>query len=75
MSAQTIHDDRIATLDNEAVAYSDMATYLPTAQFDARKVRSNLEASSPHLDDSDRAVLATLEERPFSLVCEHDAQN
>jgi hypothetical protein len=33
MSAQTIHNDLLATLGNEAVAYSRVTKYLRTAQF------------------------------------------
>jgi hypothetical protein len=37
MSAQAIHDDLLATLGNEAVAYSRVTKYLRTAQFDLTK--------------------------------------
>jgi hypothetical protein len=64
MRAQAIHNDLMATLGNEAVTYRTVTKYLRTAQFD-------LDSSSPHLTSaSGRAILATLEEKPFSSVRE-----
>jgi hypothetical protein len=48
MSAQTIHDDLIATPGKEAVEYSRVTKYLRTAQFDPITVPSHPDASSPH---------------------------
>jgi hypothetical protein len=59
MSAQAIHDDLAATLGDKALTDSRMTKYLRKAQF-----------TLPHLDDSDRAILAALEEKPFSTVRE-----
>jgi hypothetical protein len=70
MSAQAIHDDLVATLGYKALAYSTVTKYLRTARFDPAKDPPNNDASSHHLDDSDQAILAALEERPFSSVCE-----
>jgi hypothetical protein len=67
---QAMHGDLIATLVNEAVAYSRVTKYLRTAQFNPTKVFSNPDAGSCHLDDSDRGILAALEEKPFSSVRE-----
>jgi hypothetical protein len=65
-----LHNNLIATPGNEAVPHSRVTNYLPKAQFDLIKFPSNPDASSPHLDDSDRAILATLDEKPFSSVRE-----
>jgi hypothetical protein len=70
MSVQAIHNGLIATLSDEAETYSTMTNYLRTALFDPTTVPSSADASSPHLDDSDRAILAALEENPFSSVRE-----
>jgi AraC-like DNA-binding protein len=67
-SAQATHSDLIATLRNEAVACSTMTKHLCTAQLHTIKIHSNPDTSSPHLDDSDRAILAALEEKSFSSV-------
>jgi hypothetical protein len=70
MSAQAIHDDLMSTLCNEAITDRTVTKYPRTAQFNPTKVPSNPDASSTHLDDSDRATLATLEEKPFPSVRE-----
>jgi hypothetical protein len=70
MSAQVISDDLVVTLGAEALAYSPVMKYLRKAQFDPTKVPSNSHASSPHIDNFARAILAALEEKPFSSVRE-----
>jgi hypothetical protein len=75
MSTQVFHDDLGATLGYEAVAYSIVTKYLRTAKFNSTMVPSNPDAcshhlTSPHLDDSDKAILAIFEEKPFSSVRE-----
>jgi hypothetical protein len=70
MSAQAIDDNLVATLGAEASAYSTVMKYLGTAQFDPAKDPLNSDASSSHLDDSDKAILAALEEKSFSSVRE-----
>jgi hypothetical protein len=70
MSIQAIHDDLVATLGYKALAYSMVTKYLRTARFDPATNPLNSDASSPHIDDSDKAVLAALEEKPFSSVQE-----
>jgi hypothetical protein len=70
MSAQVIHDGLRATRDDEAVAYSRAMKYLRAAWFDPTTVPSNPDASSPHPGDSDRAMLAAMEEKLPSLVPE-----
>jgi hypothetical protein len=63
MSAQAIHDDLGATLSAETPAYSTVTKYLRTARFDPAKDPRNSDASSPHFDDFDKAILAALEEK------------
>jgi hypothetical protein len=45
------------------VAYSTVTRYLRDAKLGTAEVTLDPEQSSPHLDDSDRAVLAILEEK------------
>jgi hypothetical protein len=70
MSAQTIHDDLVAALEYKAPAYSTVTKYLRPARFDPAKSPRNSDASSAHLDDSDKPILATLGENPFLSVRE-----
>jgi hypothetical protein len=65
LSAHEIHDDLVATLSPKAVAYSTVTCYLHEAKFGTTKVTLDLEPSSPHIDDSDQAILAALKENPF----------
>jgi hypothetical protein len=65
MSIHVIHDDLVITLGNKALAYSAVTKYLRKVQSDTAKVPSNRDTSLPHLDDSNRAILAALEESPF----------
>jgi hypothetical protein len=68
--SQETHHDIIATRGDEALAHSTVTKCLRKAQSDAATVPSNRDASSFHLDDSDRAILTALEGKPFSLVRE-----
>jgi hypothetical protein len=63
LSAHTIHDDLVAALGPKAVAYSRVTRYLREAKLGTAEVTLSPEQSSPHLDDSDRAILAVLEEK------------
>jgi hypothetical protein len=65
MLAQAIHDDHVATLGVEAAACSAVTKYLRTARFDPAKDPRHSDASSPHLDDSDKAILAALKKNRF----------
>jgi hypothetical protein len=60
-----IHDDFVATFGPKAVAYSTVTGYLREAKFGTTEVTLDPEPSSPHLDDSDRDILAALEEKCF----------
>jgi hypothetical protein len=65
MSTQTIYNDLVATLGDKAVAYGTVTKCLHKAKSNNAQVPSNSDAISPHLDASDRAILAALEEKPF----------
>jgi hypothetical protein len=66
--ARVIHDDLVATLGEEAIAYSNMTKYLREAQTSPDDATALPEEISPHIDDSDEAVLRALEEFSFSSV-------
>jgi hypothetical protein len=67
-----IHDDLVATLSPKAVAYNMVTPYLHEAQVGTAEVTLGPEPSSPHLDDSDRAILAALEEKKSNFrPCEN----
>jgi hypothetical protein len=70
MWPQAIHDDLVATLGAKALACRTVTKYLHTAWFDPAKDPPTSDASSHHLDDSDKAILAALEEKPFSSLRE-----
>jgi hypothetical protein len=67
-----IHDDLVAILDPEAVAFSTVPRYLREAKLGTAEVTLDPDSGSPHLDDSDRPVLAALEEKKSRLrPCEN----
>jgi hypothetical protein len=68
--AHAIHDNLVATLDPKAVAYSTVTRYFLEAKLGTARFTFDSKPSSPHLDDSDYAILAALEERPFSSMRE-----
>jgi hypothetical protein len=59
--ADVIHDDLVAILDPKAVAYSTVTRYLREVKLGTAEVILDPEPSSPHIDDSDRTILAALE--------------
>jgi glycerol-3-phosphate dehydrogenase len=63
-----IQDDPLATLDPKAVIYSTVTCYLGEAKLGTTDVTLHREPSSPHPDDSDRAILAALAEKPLLSV-------
>jgi hypothetical protein len=65
---QVIHYDLVATLGEEAIAYSTVAKYLHEAQTGPDEATALLEEITPHIDDSDDLILSTLEELPFFSV-------
>jgi hypothetical protein len=70
LSAHGIHDSLVATLGPNAVAYSRVTRYLREAQPGTAEVTLRPEPSSPHLDDSDRVILAALDGKSFSSMRE-----
>jgi hypothetical protein len=58
-----IHDDLVATLVLKAVTYNMVMHYLREAKIGTSEVTLNPEPSSHRLDDSDRAILAALEDK------------
>jgi hypothetical protein len=66
--ARVIHDDLAATLGEEAIACGSVTKYLCEAQTGPDDVTPLPEEISHHIDDSDEAILRTLEEFSFSLV-------
>jgi hypothetical protein len=61
--AHVIHDDLVSTLDSKAVGYSSVTRYLREAKLVTAEVTLDREASSPRLDDSNRAISGALEEK------------
>jgi hypothetical protein len=65
---RAIHDDLVATLDAKAIAYSAVTKYLCEAQTGTDDATELPEEISPHIDDSDEAILRGLEEFSFFSV-------
>jgi hypothetical protein len=65
---QVIHDDLVATLGEEAIAYSTVTKYLREAQTGPDDGITLSEEISPHINDWDEAILRAIEEFPFSSV-------
>jgi hypothetical protein len=61
--AHAIHDDLVATLGSKAVAFNTVTRDLREAKLSTAEVTLDPKPSSPHLDDSDPALLAALEEK------------
>jgi hypothetical protein len=68
LTAQVLYDDLVATLSMEATAYSMVTNYLRAARIIPRDATAFSAATSPHIDESDEAILRALEELPFSSV-------
>jgi hypothetical protein len=66
--ARVIHDNLVATLGEEAIAYSSMTKYIREVQTGPDDAPALPEEISPHIDDSDEAILRALEEFSFSSV-------
>jgi hypothetical protein len=65
---QVIHNHLVATLGEEAIAYSTVTKYFREVQIGRNDAMPSSEAISPHIDDSDEAIRSALEELPFSSV-------
>jgi hypothetical protein len=66
--AQTIHDGLVGKLGSNTLTYVTVSKDLHRAEFCTTKVPSNPDVSLPCLDDSDKALLAVVEEELFSSV-------
>jgi hypothetical protein len=67
-TAQVIDDDLVATLCVKAITYSTVTNYLRAARIIRRDAIPLSVLASPHIDDSDKAILKALDEFLFSLV-------
>jgi hypothetical protein len=68
LTAQVIHDELVSTLSEEAIAYSTVTNYLVVARIIPRDPTPFAAAISPHIDESDEAILRALEQLLFSSV-------
>jgi hypothetical protein len=68
MSAREIHDDIVATPGPDAVSHSSVTRYLREARFSPSKREPHLADVQRDLDDSDLAILTTLEDGLFASV-------
>jgi hypothetical protein len=68
ISAREIHDDIIATLGPDVVSYSSVARHIREAQFPSSKPKPHPADVQRDLADSDQAILAALEDIPFTSV-------
>jgi hypothetical protein len=68
MSAREIHGDIIATLGPDAVSYNSVPHYLCEARFPLSTPEPHPTDVQRDLDDSDQAILAALEDNPFTSV-------
>jgi hypothetical protein len=68
MSVREIHDNIVVTLGLNAVSYSSVTRYLREARFSPSKPEPHPADVQRDLDDSDQAILATLEDSPFASV-------
>jgi hypothetical protein len=68
LTAQVIHGDVVATLGEEAIAYSTVRNALRAARIIPRNARQFSVATSRHIDELGKAILRALQEFPFSSV-------
>jgi hypothetical protein len=68
ISTREVHDDIVVTLGPDAMSYSSVTRYLREAQFSPSKPEFHTADVQRDLDDSDQAILATLEDSPFTSV-------
>jgi hypothetical protein len=57
-----VHDELVATLGAEEIAYITMTNYVRAARIIPRDVTSFSAATSPHIDESDEAIPRALED-------------
>jgi hypothetical protein len=68
LSVHTIHEDLMATLERDAMVYSTVARYLHDAHCSPSSQRIASVEVSTDLDDSDEAILSSLDENSFASV-------
>jgi hypothetical protein len=68
MSAHEIHDDIVAVLGPDAVSYSSVTRHLRQERVPPSKPEPHPADVQRDLDDSDRAILAALEDSLFASV-------
>jgi hypothetical protein len=68
LTAQVIRDDLVATLGEEAIAYSTVPNSFRAARIIPRDLTACPGATSHHIDESDEAILTAFEETAFSSV-------
>jgi hypothetical protein len=68
LSARSIHQDLVATLGGDAMAYSTVARYIHDEHCSPPSQTAAPIAVSSDLDDSDEAILSALDENPFASV-------
>jgi hypothetical protein len=66
--AQVIHNNLVTTLGEEASAESTVRNYLRAVRIIPRDATAFSHASSPHIDESDEAILRALEKLTFFSV-------
>jgi hypothetical protein len=67
-TAPVIHDDLVATLDAEAMVYRPVTNYLRAVRIIPRDACSLSAPISPHIEESDDAILRAFAELSFSPV-------
>jgi hypothetical protein len=67
LSFHVFHEDLVHGLDPNAVAHKTMTRYPDEAGIAIADVTADPEASSPHIHNSDRAMLAALEDKAVSV--------
>jgi hypothetical protein len=70
LSGHVIHDDLVDNLGPRIVMYNTVTRYLGETKLSTAEVTLDPEPNLPHLDDSDLAILAALDERSFSSMQE-----
>jgi hypothetical protein len=66
--ARVSHNDLVATLGEEAIAYNTVTKYLREAQISAGDPIPASHITSPHFGDSDGTILRATQQLPFSSV-------
>jgi hypothetical protein len=68
LSTRSIHQDLVATLGGDAIAYNTVARYIHDAHYSPSSQTAAPIAVPSGLDDFDEAILSALNENPFALV-------